>query len=123
MAKHSKKNNIISYDEAKHKKELEKEELLRKAARHSMDAELDEIEENDSGYNNDEQNTDNFKDIRHNRANTRERTRRVSREYNPDDDAEYDEDLNSSRFNARYSNNNYNKKATNIKILVAFLKK
>ena len=51
MAKHAKKNNIISYDEAKQKKIKEREERYQGEAKHFKDASNDFDDFQDDGYN------------------------------------------------------------------------
>ena len=91
MAKHAKKNNIISYDEAKFKKLQEKEEQRRKVAKHVRHDIGDTEELNEDSYYNDTQNN-NFND----RFN-------VNSDYHIDDEPKEQESSRYQRRSGKYA--------------------
>ncbi|MEX1376962.1 MAG: FtsQ-type POTRA domain-containing protein [Eubacteriales bacterium] len=106
MAKHSKKNNIISYDEAKHKKELEREELLRRAAKHSKEEDFDEFEDYDSGYDNDAPKEAFDRNSRVNRGRA-DRLRRSRRDFINDSEDEFNKKESADEYPSRFKINTY----------------
>ena|GEM_PF-4805690 len=92
MAKHAKKNNIISYDEAKHKKLQEKEEQKKIAAKHFRDdyEEYEDIYGN--SFSNDVQITNEYS----NREDYNRFQRKSINKINEDDETYEDENTKSA---------------------------
>ena len=110
MAKHSKKNNIISYDEAKHKKEQEREELLRRTAKHSREDEFDEFEDYDSGYDYDVPKNENIKNPRYSGRKNSSRLSRSRRDFAPDIDDEPEDNQNFEDYSPKYNYREFSNK-------------